>query len=187
MPSDTTKTQYDKVAVSLHWLAAAVVLTMLASGLTMEFIELEKKLKFQLYQWHKSLGVLFLFLIAIRLLWRFTHKPPALPASIHGAEAKAAHVGHFLLYAAMIVMPLSGWVIVSSSVYGLPTMVFDWFQWPHIPNLTGNEIAHEMSETTHAWVAYSLLALIALHIAGTIKHSLIDKTPILYRMQWKRR
>lgn len=181
------KTQYDRVAVTLHWLAAIVVLIMLASGLTMEYIELEKKLKFQLYQWHKSLGVLFLFLIAPRLLWRLTHRPPALPDFLHGWEQRAAHTGHLLLYVAMIVIPLSGWAIVSSSSYGLPTIVFGWFEWPHIPDIAGDEAIHEWAEVVHAWVAYGLIALIFVHISGALKHSMIDKHPFLFRMQWKRK
>src|SRR5690606_30753408 len=110
----------------------------------------------------------------VRILWRLFHKPPPMPESIHGMEHLAAHAGHWALYAMMLAMPLSGWVMVSSSVYGLPTIVFGWFQWPHIPDLAGNTTASSWAKAAHYWLAITFALLITGHVAAVIKHAVCE-------------
>jgi len=107
-----------------------------------------------------------------------------MPASIHGIELKAAKAGHVLLYIFMLAVPLTGWLTVSSSVYGLPTIVFGWFEWPHIPNVAGNEQINSFAEDAHGFLAWTFGALILGHVAAVIKHTFFDKTPIIHRMWW---
>jgi len=97
-------------------------------------------------------------------------------------EKKAAKAGHWAFYGWMIALPIAGWVMVSSSPYGLPTIVFGWFEWPHIPGIAANEDIEEFAEETHALLAYSFMALIAMHIAAVIKHWLVEKENLLPRM-----
>ncbi|MBM3617602.1 MAG: cytochrome b [Alphaproteobacteria bacterium] len=177
-------TRYTSVAIILHWVMAIAFLLMLASGYTMEYLEIPKELKFNLYQWHKSLGVLLLVAFVLRILWRVTHKPPFLPLSMPRWERKAAKLGHFLLYVCMLFVPLAGWAMVSASVYGLPTIVFGWFEWPHIPNLAGNEAIGGLAKTAHWVLAWAFTALILGHIAAVLKHRVIDKENLLTRMWW---
>ena len=184
--SATALKRYHSVAIILHWIMAIAFLLMLGSGLVMTSLELSKSLKFSMYQWHKSLGVVLLLTFFVRIAWRLFHKPPALPARIKGLEAFAAKAGHWALYACMLIMPLSGWVIVSASVYGLPTIVFGWFEWPHIPDLTGNMIIKEGAEEVHEIMAWIFIALIAGHVAAVIKHAVIDKENIAARMWWSK-
>jgi cytochrome b561 len=174
--------RYTAVAVILHWVMAAAFLLMLASGLCMTYLEIDKALKFNLYQWHKSLGVLLLAAFALRLGWRLSHKPPALPAFMPPLEALAAKAGHIALYACMIAVPLSGWVMVSSSVYGLPTIVFGWFEWPHIPRIAANESVNAAAKNAHWLLAWFFGLCIAGHIAAVVKHAAIDKHNLLPRM-----
>ena len=182
---EAEKKRYDKIAVALHWVMAICFLLMLTSGLAMEHFQLDKSFTFKLYQWHKSLGILLLIAFIIRILWRITHKPPELPEKFPKLERKAAKAGHWALYLWMLLLPLAGWAMVSSSVYGLPTIVFGWFKWPHIPGLEGNESIHEIAETAHAYFAYAFIALILGHIAAVIKHSLKDNENLLKRMWFK--
>lgn len=181
MTQDATQ-RYTAVAVTLHWVMAAAFLLMLTSGLVMTYVDIAKSLKFNMYQWHKSLGVLLLLAFVLRLGWRLFHKPPTLPAAIKGLEALAAKAGHIALYVCMIAVPLTGWAIVSSSSSGLPTIVFGWFEWPHIPNIAGNEAAHEAAENAHWVLAWFFGLCIAGHIAAVIKHAVIDKHNLLPRM-----
>lgn len=181
----TPAQRYTTVAITLHWVMAIAILLMLASGFTMEYVDLSKSLKFNLYQWHKSLGVLALLTFFLRIGWRLFHKPPALPASIHGWERKAAHAGHWLLYGLMFFVPLAGWAMVSSSSYGLPTIVFGWFEWPHIPGIAGDEPVHHLAKTAHWVLAWTLAVAILGHVAAIIKHSVIEKENLLSRMSWK--
>lgn len=180
-------TRYSSVAIILHWVMAVAFILMLSSGLTMEYLEISKELKFNLYQWHKSLGVLLLAAFVLRVIWRVMHKPPFLPLSMPRAERLAAKAGHFLLYFCMLVVPLAGWTMVSASVYGLPTIVFGWFEWPHIPNIAGNEAIGGFAKTIHKYLAWAFGVLILGHIAAVLKHAVIDNENLLTRMWWTKK
>ena len=182
----SNQTRYDSVAIILHWVMATAILLMLASGTAMHYFDIPKSLKFNMYQWHKSLGLILLVAFFLRLFWRISHKPPLLPISMGKNEVQAAKAGHWLLYLFMIVMPLSGWVMVSSSVYGLPTIIFGLFQWPHLPHLSGNEIASNGSKVTHFYGAILLGVLILGHIGAVIMHYVFQKENILKRMWWSK-
>ena len=180
-PSENVK--YTKVAIILHWLIALAIIAMLASGLVMGSDLIEKSLSFQMYQWHKSLGVILIWLVGLRLFWRLTHKPPALPESLSENEKFWAHTGHWILYLWMIVMPISGWVLVSSSAWSdVPTIIFGGPEWPHIPGIAKNKEIHEIAEEIHEFFGYSFIALIVGHIAAVIVHKVKHKTSLLPRM-----
>lgn len=182
MQNNQNLSRYNGVAITLHWVLAIAFVLMLASGLALEELDLDKAFKFNLFQWHKSLGVLVLLTVGLRVLWRLFHKPPALPESFKRLDVISAHLGHLALYTAMIIMPLSGWVIVSSSSTGLPTYVFGLFQWPHIPDLAGNKEIHHNAAEIHEIVAWIFMALIGLHVAAIVKHKVSDKINIMPRM-----
>ncbi|MES2987784.1 MAG: cytochrome b/b6 domain-containing protein [Pseudomonadota bacterium] len=100
--------RYTRVAIALHWAIAALVLYNLSSGLLREFLPRG------FFTYHVSSGITILLLTVVRVVWRLTHKPPAfLP--MKRWEANLAHGVHFLLYAAMVLIPLSGWALISSS------------------------------------------------------------------------
>lgn len=174
--------RYHRFAVALHWVMAIAFVLMLTSGLVMAELELPKSLKFQMYQWHKSLGVLLLLAFFLRLFVRLRTEVPLLPAAMKPLEQKAAKAGHYALYLFMIALPLTGWLIVSSSVYGLPTIVFGWFEWPHLPGVAANKEISEWAEEAHEIFAYIFMALIAGHVAAVIKHSWVDHENLLPRM-----
>ena len=89
--------RYTAPARLLHWLMAALLIGLLALGFYMSDLPLSPE-KLQLYSWHKWAGVTAFILLAIRLLWRATHRPPALPASMSAAAQRMAHLGHLALY-----------------------------------------------------------------------------------------
>jgi cytochrome b561 len=185
MVTDTPKSRYNSLAIILHWVMAICFILMLGSGLVMtEDGLLEKSMQFTLYQWHKSLGVLLLIAFFLRIAVRLISKPPTLPVNFLKWERMAAHAGHWGLYALMLSIPLAGWAIVSSSSYGLPTIVFGLFEWPHIPNIAGNHDIEEIAEEVHEILAYALMVMIALHVGAVIKHFVKDKINLLPRMWW---
>lgn len=181
MPTKTDS-RYTIIAMILHWVMAIAFFLMLGSGIAMVNFEIDPSFKFNLYQWHKSLGVLLLITFFLRVAWRLWNKPPALPQSFKKLDVIGAKLGHLGLYALMIAMPLSGWVMVSSSVYGLPTIVFGWFEWPHISALSGNEIVNTISKNAHWIMSWIFIAMIAIHILAVIKHYKVDKENLLTRM-----
>ncbi len=186
MPGQTMR--YHSLAIILHWVMAVAVLFMLLSGLAVEYLAtLTPADKFKLIQLHKSFGICLLVAFFLRVAVRLWQKPPALPASFKPWEHHAAAWGHRALYAMLLLMPLTGWLMVSSSPYGLPTIVFNIFEWPHIPGLAANEAVNGATRLAHTIFAFTLLALIAIHIGAVGKHFMIDRHNLLHRMWWTKK
>lgn len=188
MPNKVTPERYNLVAVILHWVMALAFFGMLFSGFLMtdhlEFIglSLEQSDKFKLFQIHKSTGLILLVAFILRLGWRLFHPTPAMPESMPKAEKMAAKAGHWALYFWMFALPMTGWVMVSSSSYGLPTLIYGLFEWPHLPGIAGNKQVNGASSEAHELLAYAFMALIAGHILAVIKHLVIDKENLIARM-----
>lgn len=174
--------KYRTSLIITHWLMALAFVLMLMSGFIMVNLEFNPNLKFQIFQWHKSLGVILLCTFFLRIILRLTKETPKLPKNIKTLEKIAAKLGHYLLYIFMILIPLSGWIMASSSPYGLPTIVFGLFEFPHFPKIAGNELAHLYSNKVHGIFAYCFFVVILLHILAVIKHAIFDKENLLPRM-----
>jgi cytochrome b561 len=179
--------RYGAVAMTLHWLLAALILFMLGLGLFMTSLDETDERMFPLFQLHKSIGLTILILSVLRLVWRLANPVPALPAEMSGWERFAARGVHTLFYVLMIAIPLMGWATVSSAALAVPTTWFGLFEWPHIPFLADLPRAEKrMIEgplaTTHAVLALSMLGLVALHAAAALKHQFRDRDAVLKRM-----
>jgi cytochrome b561 len=180
-------TRYNNVAIILHWVMAIGFFAMLGSGVVMTNISIfpiDQSMQFKLYQWHKSAGVLLLLAFGLRLGWRLFTTVPDLPGQMKPWEKSAAKMGHYALYVMMLVQPLTGWVMVSASVYGIPTIVFGLFEWPHIPGVEGEMKIEQLAKSAHFYGALAFAGLIAIHIGATVKHYITDKINLLRRMWW---
>ncbi|WP_205421369.1 cytochrome b [Dechloromonas sp. HYN0024] len=175
--SRTVATNYTRTAMTLHWLMAILLFALLALGFYMSDLPLSPdKLKF--YSWHKWAGVTAFLLVTIRLVWRITHRPPALPESMPKFMQFAAHAGHLALYGLMIAIPLSGWLM--SSAKGFQTV---WFGLLPIPDLLDkNKELGDLLATIHESLNLLLIAVLVGHIGAALKHHFIDKDDILTRM-----
>lgn len=186
MLGSTTDRRYTTVAITLHWVIALSIIALLIAGLVMSEDDLlEKSLRFQVIQLHKSLGLTVLVLSFIRLLWRLMHKPPALPPTMPAWEKYAAAATHFAFYILMFALPLTGWALVSTSSWGLPTIWFGLFEWPHLPilsTLADKKPANEIFGETHEILAYITIALIFLHVGAAMKHYLWNRDEVLSHM-----
>jgi cytochrome b561 len=193
--------RYTKTAIILHWLITIGIFFMFALGWFMHEIprDAPKQMAFDLfdlgiYTWqlaeeasprtfyynlHKSVGVTLLALIALRVFWRFTHKPPAMLTSYKVWERKLATAAHHLLYLLMIAMPLSGLIMAINSKYGIM-----WFGIDLIKGLDNKDLREAFKEV-HESVGALLLLVIILHIVGAIKHKVIDKDSTMERMSFK--
>jgi cytochrome b561 len=175
---------YNAVAKTLHWLIALGIIGMLALGWIMGSVP-NGPLKFSLFQWHKSIGITILLLSLIRLGWRLIHTAPPLPADMPRWEVIAAKTTHVLFYILIIVMPLTGWIIVSASPLGLPTILYGVIPWPHLPILptleNKKQIGHFFGDV-HGFLAYIIAGLLVLHIGAAWKHHLINRDDVLLRM-----
>jgi cytochrome b561 len=168
---------YTATAKGLHWLMAIVLCALLALGFYMHDLPLSPD-KLKLYSWHKWAGVTAFLLVAVRLAWRATHRPPALPDSMPKIMQLASHAGHFALYLLMIAIPLSGWLM--SSAKGFQTV---WFGVLPIPDLLDkNRELGELLAGVHKSLNLVFVALIAGHVGAALKHHFIDHDDILKRM-----
>ena len=133
--------------------------------------------RFKAVPWHKAIGVTILALVLVRLFWRWTHPAPPLPTSLPAWERYAAHASHWALYALMIAVPLSGFLM--SSALGFSTVVFGL----RLPDLLErNRELGDSLKTLHFFLNKALLAVIALHFAAALKHHFIDRDGVLLRM-----
>ncbi len=180
-----TQNAYGWLAILFHWSMAAMIIGMLGLGLYMHGLPLTDADKFPLYQLHKSIGFLVLLMAALRLLWRLVNPAPTLPAAMPVWEKVLAHLGHLGLYGLMFALPVSGWLMVSASPLGLPTVIFDSFVMPHlpVPAVMGDKASVEgVFREIHEIMAWALILLLIGHVAAAMKHHFISKDTTLVRM-----
>ncbi len=177
--------RYTPVAVALHWLMALGILALAVIGLTMTRPSMPPGLMFKLYQLHKSIGITVLLVAFLRLAWRLAHQPPALPKTMPKIEQRASSAAHAVLYAFLFGLPITGWALVSASVFNIPTVLYGVVPWPHLPvlsTLADKAPVEAVLKRVHDYGAWALLALIALHAAAALRHHLILRDDVLLRM-----
>ncbi|MBY0256778.1 cytochrome b [Methylobacterium sp.] len=177
--------RYTRIAIALHWLSALAVLGLIAIGLAMTHGDLAPMRRFQLYQWHKSVGITVLALTLLRLGWRLAHRPPPLPASLPAGERAGAHAAHAGLYGLLLGLPLVGWAVVSASPFNLPTLLYGILPWPHLPvlpDLANKAAVEAVLKQVHAWGAWFLIGLLLLHVGAALRHHLVLRDDTLRRM-----
>jgi len=174
--------RYTAVAMLLHWVLAVAILTAFSVGLYVEDLPFSPN-KLKLINWHKWAGVTILALSLLRLVWRLTHRPPALPARIAqampGWQRVAHHGTHHLMYLLFFVVPLLGWAY--SSAKGYPIV---WFGVLPLPDFVPpNPALADALKPLHGLAAWGLIGLVALHVAAALKHHFIDRDGLLDRMR----
>ncbi|MFH1818494.1 MAG: cytochrome b [Pseudomonadota bacterium] len=177
----TSAMRYSTPAIVLHWLVALLIFVAFPLGLYMADLPLSPE-KLKLISYHKWIGVTVFMLAGLRVVWRLTHTPPPLPASVTGWQRRASAVAHGLLYLLILVIPISGWLM--SSAKGVQTV---WFGVLPLPDLIGKDkaLGHLLGEV-HETLNYTLLALVVLHVAGALQHHFIERQPFLQRMGWNK-
>lgn len=183
MPTPTDR--YTTPAIALHWVLALAIVVSFSVGLYMHELPFSP-FRLKLYNWHKWAGVTILFLSVLRLVWRITHRPPALPASMAQAmpawQHTAHHATHHLLYALFFIVPLTGWAY--SSAAGFPVV---WFGVLPLPDFVGADKAlAELIKPLHKFSTLALAGLVVLHVAAALKHQLVDKDGLMARMSLRR-
>ncbi|MCY1423703.1 hypothetical protein D3C76_136840 [compost metagenome] len=169
--------RYTCTAIGLHWLMALGLIGTFALGYYMPDLALSPT-KLKLYSWHKWAGVTLFFLVLLRLAWRLGHRPPPLPARMPAVLQLTSHALHWLMYALMIAIPLSGWLM--SSAKGFQTV---WFGVLPLPDLLGKDKAMGDALTElHEALNFTLLGLVIVHTGAAVKHHLIDHDDVLMRM-----
>ena len=164
----------------LHWLGAAAILFMLALGFAMVNLVGDPGARFDLYQAHKSVGLLVLALMLARLALRLMRAKPAPIASIPPWQNRAAAAMHGLLYALTIALILAGYAMVSTSPLPLPVALPFGFTAPSL--LAPNDALSESFKQLHHVLAALLALCVGGHVAAALKHRFVDRDGTLRRM-----
>lgn len=169
--------RYSKVAITLHWLMALMIVGNLLGGFLHDLVPRENGQRAFVMMLHTGFGLTIIALTLVRLGWRLANPPPALPDYFTGGERLLARAAHWAFYIAMLALPLTGWALTNRN--DRPLLFFGLFEVPKfgLDTLTARSFG-EIHETL-GWV---MVALLALHIIGIIKHHVMDRDNLMPRM-----
>jgi len=171
-------TRYRLPARLLHWLMAVLILLMIPAGVIMTQQGLDRSLQNTLFIFHKNTGVLLLILILIRIVYRLSQKPAALPDDMPDWQHKIAALSHGALYVLLFVVPLSGYIRVKAG--GFPIETLDAMG---IPSLAPRSDAlAAIAKSVHYYGGLAIAALIVLHIGAALHHGIVKKDGVFSRM-----
>lgn len=175
-----TGQRYGIAAIALHWSAALLLLALLALGLWM--VRLPDvgydSFKIVLILAHKQIGVFALLLAALRLGWRIGQPLPALADGLPTWQQFAARFVHLCLYGLMFALPLTGWLM--SSAAGFPISLLGG---PTLPDLVPvSDLLFRQLALAHRWLAYALLAAVAVHAGAALSHHFVRRDDTLQKM-----
>lgn len=178
-----TAHSYGSAARLLHWLTALLIFSAIALGLYAEGLPRDSEAAAAtlrtIYSAHKTIGVTTFFVALIRILWALAQPKPAALHPDRALETLVAEIVHWALYAAMLIMPASGWVLHASEAGFAPIL------WPFgqtLPFVPQSETVAHAAEAIHKLSALVLYGAIALHVVGALKHVVIDRDATLARM-----
>lgn len=167
---------YNRGAIVLHWVTAALIVANLLLGLSMVALPISPR-KLHWYLFHKSIGVTIFLATSLRLAWRAMRAHPA-PVPMPAWQQRAAVVSHTLLYVLLFVVPLSGWLY--SSAAGVQVVYLGLLPLPDL--VARNRALADALRTLHLSLNALLFGLVALHVAAAVKHHFVDRDAALARM-----
>lgn len=173
--SRTTRPAYDAVARTLHWLTVLLVAMQFVIGWTMPEVHKDTQ-PVNLIAWHLGVGATIVAVIAMRVSWRLTHWPT--PEELPLLFSVVSRITHALLYTALVLVPLLGWINASSR--GWTVRLLGVVPYPALSE-PGSAFGHAMGDV-HATLAWVLFALIVLHVVAALFHRFVRKDHVLQRM-----
>lgn len=169
---------YGRFTVFIHWLMALAIIGMYPLGLYIDSLTYYDAAYQTVPHWHKSIGLMVLAALMVRLVWKLVTPQPG-PISSHGAVVRlATAIGHLSLYLLMAITLISGYMI--STADGDPIQLFNWFSVPALPALVENQ--EDVAGDIHYWSATLLIVLAGIHAMAALKHHFIDRDNTLKRM-----
>lgn len=174
-----------KLTISLHWIIAAIIMGLCATGLYMSRAE-----AWNLYPIHKSIGVLVLFIAMLRVAWRIKSGWPKAAADYSRIERVAAKIVKWVLIIGSIALPVTGMLFSGAGGHGFGLFGLVIVPAQHMPGKPAEVLAYSefwasLGETLHHVSAYVLIVAILAHMAGALKHHFVDRDTTLKRMLGK--
>ena len=172
-----TRNRYSTVSILFHWGLALLVLTQVLLITAHEATKGPQSREFVVL--HKEIGLTILVLTLARIVWRLMNPVPPLPNETPGWQRILARTTQVLFYVLLIGLPLGGWA--ASSAGGRDISYFGLFNWPLLPLPQSRELAGTFM-SMHELGVKVLYVLLALHVAGALKHLILDKDNVVQRM-----
>ena len=169
---------YGLVARTLHWVVAVLIIALIPLGWYMIRLDYYHPWSHDALALHKGLGMVVLFLAAIMISWQIALHRTRITVARKPWEELAAKITHILLYALMLVVPVTGYIVSTSA--GAGVSVFELFEVPAV--LPKSVPLRDAVISVHYYFAYVGAGLIALHVGGALKHHFIDRDDTLRRM-----
>jgi cytochrome b561 len=167
---------YHNSIVILHWLIVIFVFILMGTGWYMVGIEKGTPAVAKFYNFHKSIGLIVLALIALLITYRLRNQPPGFPDILPEWEIKAAKAGHWLLYIFLVIAPLSGYIESNFAKWGIHFFGY------HIPSWgPENKTLYTIFNRIHVYSSNIFAVLITLHFLAAIKH-MMKRNKVVYRM-----
>ncbi|MEC7760298.1 MAG: cytochrome b [Pseudomonadota bacterium] len=161
-----SETSFGAVTRAIHWVTAVLVIGMLGFGIYIARMEVDMS-NFHLFGWHKTIGIVVLTLVVVRLVWHRLTPPPGPMETVPRWQLRLATVAHLALYLLLIAVPLTGWI--ASAATGIDVVIFGSWTLPRIAPVS------EAWETgffaAHGVLTKLLAALVVLHVAGALHRS----------------
>ncbi|MDD9893403.1 MAG: cytochrome b [Gammaproteobacteria bacterium] len=180
-----TASQLSKTTVALHWIVGLTMIGLLAAGQAMEMFEI-----YALYPIHKALGFLIFFVIVARVAWRIKNGWPTPVSQYQRHEQVLSKIVHWALIIGTLLMPISGFLMSALGGYGVDVFGWEVVAMNPDPENPGKVIAHNgeiagAAHSAHGLIGKIMMGAVALHIAGALKHHVVDKDGTLRRMLGK--
>lgn len=169
---------YGLISILLHWIMAVAVLGLFGLGWWMVDLSYYSSWYNTAPDIHKSVGVLLMGVLAVRLVWRLAGTQPAFEPGMAAWERTAALSAHWLMYLLMALVMASGYLIPTAA--GDPISVFGWFEAPAIT--LGLERQEDLAGEVHYYGAWALVAVAAVHTLAALKHHFLERDRTLVKM-----
>ena len=170
--------RYTTAAQGFHWLSALLMIAILPIAWHMTMLSRDDPARETWYTVHKSIGLTILALSVLRVIWRASHPPPALPGSMARIERLLATASHWALYAVLFAMPISGYLLSAGG--GHPVSYFGLFEIPSV--VPPSKDLARAGLTVHLVGQWAVYAFVLLHVAATVWHVVQRKDGVLDRM-----
>ena len=182
MPVFNTQQHYGALTKIFHWLVVILFAFQYAAGYIMLSLAPKQTAlgltSSNYFNWHKSIGLIVLAVVILRLINRTVSRLPDLAPGLTAFERRAMHIYETLLYVAMFFMPITGYIYVMAGGYGVY-----FLEWINLPNPIGKwaELAF-IAKWSHIGCSYVILAALAAHMIVVFRHQLISRDGLLWRM-----
>lgn len=177
MFAKNTTDSFGFITKSFHWVIAFLIIAMLVLGYFLEDIPAAQQ--GLAYNAHKSIGIIILTLMVLRLGWRWCNVQPAYSSTYPAVLGFLARISHYAIYFVAIAMPVSGWVM--STAAGKAPYFFGWLYFP-MPGISQNSILAGQAFQFHGILAVVLIVLLSLHLAAAFFHHFVLRDNVLLRM-----